>query len=118
MQNKYTSISPCELGLKLHDLFKKKDLTQLDIALETGIDQSQVSRILNGKFKSVDSKNVKKICKYAELEIRRKAKPRRKAHQSDLLMRAIDSVWDGSDKQEKVLAKLIRAVKPMLTLKD
>lgn len=42
-----------------------RNITQQAIALATGVHQSQISRILSGEVRRA-SKNVIKICKYAE----------------------------------------------------
>ena len=44
-------------------------ITQAEVALHTGVDQSQISRILKGKNKR-ESENVQKLCKFAETLIK------------------------------------------------
>lgn len=53
-------------GLRiLSDQIAEKKLTQQQIALATGVHQSQISRILAGKA-SRPSRNILKLCKYAD----------------------------------------------------
>lgn len=69
------------------------ELSQSKIAIDTGVHQSQVSRILSGHGK-LASKNTLKLCKYIT-----------DLHSSDLinkpidqrLLNAIQKIWDGSN---------------------
>lgn len=51
--------------LLLSDYMDRKQLTQQELALATGVHQSQVSRILAGRARRT-SRNLLKLCKYAE----------------------------------------------------
>ena len=116
MQIKSNTKTPEKLSLELRTHFTKNKLKQVDIERNTGVNQAQISRILNGKFRNVDSKNVKLLCKYANLITKNESQLTKKANQSVLLMDAINSVWDGSECQEKLLAKLIKSMKPTLKI--
>ena len=87
-------------------VFEKK-VSQLEIAAATGIDQSQVSRILNGEFRR-SSKNVQKLCLYANSLLGISEKPSPATNQ--VLMLAIGDVWDGTDKHAMALATVIRSL--------
>jgi 1,4-dihydroxy-2-naphthoyl-CoA synthase len=81
------------------------------VASDTQIDQSQVSRILSGKFVRVGP-HVLKICKYAGLAVNRpKAK---KKVISRKLLEAIGNTWDGTTESEEVLCNIINSIKPIV----
>ena len=74
------------------------------LATEVGVDQSQVSRILSGEFKTI-TPPVIRICKYANIFAQEKVEK-----DKSCLIEAIDEVWDGSDEIEELLLNLIRSV--------
>lgn len=80
----------------------KQSLTQQLLGEKTGLNQSQVSRIIRGDFKRC-SKSVLKICKYLRIEIPLSTpdNPRLNA--------AICRAWDGSKQHEDALIELIDA---------
>lgn len=82
---------------------------QEDISVSTGVSQSQVSKILSGRFKAV-SPNVKKICKYANIQIHSNAG----VDIPEELKEAILDLWDGSRESEKALVKTLRTMKGLL----
>ena len=49
----------------LRDLVSSSTTTQSEVSRVTGVHQSQISRILSGNMRR-SSKNVQKLCKYAE----------------------------------------------------
>ena len=81
------------------------------IAKKTGVDQSQVGRILALDFVHI-SPNVKKICKYAKISLNHKME-----HSSKNIEDALNEVLDGSEEVERMLVNLIRSVGPMLNHK-
>lgn len=56
-------VSIPSLTAEINAVVRRKGITQEKLAKEAGLHQSQVSRILRGKFK-LGSKNVCKLCKY------------------------------------------------------
>lgn len=81
-------------------------VTQSSVAIATGVDQSQISRVLAGQVKR-ESPNVLALCKYARnLHKTRKVDPR----QSDPLINALREVWDGSPEHAEALAGVIRSL--------
>lgn len=94
----------------LAELVRTRKLTQQELAAESGVHQSQVSRILSGSPKR-PSRNVQRLCSYAE---RRREQSR--ADRGGLLdppqalSRALSRVWDGSEEHAKALADLLDAV--------
>lgn len=77
-------------------------ITQLALAREAKVHQSQVSRILKGKFARV-SENVMRICKYADISFIQEQPL------SPKLQKALEGVWDGSPGQEAALVQLLNA---------
>jgi transcriptional regulator with XRE-family HTH domain len=55
-----------QISARLSIIFEESGLTQQAIAKDIGIDQGRISGFLAGKFKR-NSKNLKKLCKYAEM---------------------------------------------------
>jgi len=108
------NISPANLGQKLKKIFDEKGITQPAIALYTGINQSQISRIFNGDFRRLYGKNVRELCKYANIVIKKNQKSPQDPRKSNLLMNALGDVWDGSKQKERALAKLIRTLEPLV----
>lgn len=83
---------------------KLSGLTQTEIARETGIHQSQVSRIMNGDFTRVTAKSVRRLCEFAHI--------RTEADDLSLtstLQNTLRGIWDGSKAQERAIVNLLRA---------
>ena len=105
MQNNLTS-KTSDLLQMLSRAILNGSVTQSAIALSTGVDQSQISRILAGQVKR-ESENVLALCKYAEeIHNARTVDP---CH-SELLMGALREVWDGSPEHAKAIAGVIRSL--------
>lgn len=82
-------------------------VTQLQIARETGVHQSQISRILSGNTKRL-SKNVEIVCNYAESTIAPASIGGNIARRA--LTAAILDIWDGTQRHADVLEDAIRAI--------
>jgi len=81
------------------------------IARDTKIDQSQVSRILSGKFVRVGP-HVLQICKYADITFMLPTVKQKII--SKKLIEAIDNTWDGTPEVEEILCNVINSIKPMV----
>ena len=80
-------------------------LTQQEIAKATGVDQSQVSRILAGEAKR-PSRNVARLCSYAKgLQAPSTGKSGRAQ-----IDRAIDQLWDGSPRHASAIAGVLVSI--------
>ena len=102
-----------ELIKSLHEYRQHLERGEVSlIAKETQVDQSQVSRILNGDFKVV-SKSVIKICRYANI-----CTDGHSSKDTSSLLNAIEEVWDGSKEIEGLLLRLILSVKPISARSD
>ncbi len=89
---------------------RQRQLSQLQIASASGVDQSQVSRILSGKSKRA-SPNLLRVCKYAA-SVRAAAPETHPASTtaSAQLTDAVLRVWDGSPAHAGALVELLEAV--------
>lgn len=87
-----------------------KKLTQREVAFGSGVHQSQVSRILAGVNVRA-SKNVLKLCKYAD-ERRARYEPTssdtQKSHLE--LQQALSRLWNGSRMHADSIIELLNAV--------
>lgn len=79
--------------------------TSVSIAKEVGINQSQVYRNLFGAPKRLTKTHLK-LCEYAKIGIETKAAD---PSTSSILMKALASIWDGSDDHANRLAELLFA---------
>lgn len=106
MQNSLTKDQLDALD-KLRAAVASRDVTQQQIAKATGVDQSQVSRILAGQTKRA-SANVIRLCKFAyEIELPGGHDP----SQSQSLMNALRLVWDGSSAHAEAIAQVLLSLR-------
>jgi transcriptional regulator with XRE-family HTH domain len=88
---------------KLNDIFNQRGEIQNTIALNTGIKQSEISKVLNGVRKK-PNEAFQKLCQYAEIEFPEKisnpiADPR--------IQQALARSCDGSEESIVLIARLI-----------
>jgi len=91
---------------QLRCVFDKNGATQQEIAKQSGVHQSQVSRILRGEFKRL-TRNVLKICKYANVA------PSRLTGKDPLspeLKKVLIRLLNGPPNKEKALLRLFKAI--------
>ncbi len=73
-------MSPIEI--RLRELRKARGLTQVQVAEETGIDQSQISRIESGETTGMDFSVMERLCTVLRCEpgdlLKRTPRPRRR----------------------------------------
>ena len=113
IMNESTCIdSPISISSELVRKFKEGSIGQPEIAEKSGVSQSQVSRILSGKFKR-RSKNVDSICKYAKLVV---FTPKVDPMQNKALMDALSSAWDGTEDHAKILVNILNSVRNLRKL--
>lgn len=98
--------SPQAIAAVLRAKFIELGMKQKAIAQACGLDQGQVSRILNGHFKEYKG-HVENLCKYAEISI---VPHTVDPSQNPALMQALRKVWDGSDKHAQAIAKVVLAL--------
>ncbi|HSK74453.1 MAG TPA: helix-turn-helix transcriptional regulator [Pyrinomonadaceae bacterium] len=104
-------MNKAKIGRQIQEYLEKEKITQKELARLAKVDQSQISRIINGNFRKV-SKNVKRICKYAKVDLD-SVKENKNPAQNSELMEAISLVWDGTNKNAKALATVIRSLKEL-----
>lgn len=98
---------------ELSRLVRTLGIPQEEIALATGVTQPHVSRVLSGSV-STTSKAYRHICAY----VLSKKSPisMHRVVESQELVSAIASIWDGSEEQARALGAVIRSLAPLLTL--
>lgn len=100
------------LHKKIEQWFINSGLTQKQLSEITGINQGNISRIINGTFKKANSDSILRICKYAKIDIN---EPLHKSPcENDKITQAIKEVWDGSDESAHKIAKYLLALKGIL----
>lgn len=80
-------------------------ITQKQVSKATGVDQSQISRILSGQILRV-SGNVKKLCKYAE-----NLSPKDNHFETTCEQRVVESalrLWNGTPDHAELLGELFK----------
>lgn len=105
--NKIVCINNPEIiSAQLAMRIKEMNKTQINITEDTGINQSQVSRIVSGRF-SLCSKNVRKLCKYANIEV---VECDSNTIWNKKLMKVLNSAWDGTEEHAKAITQILLAV--------
>ncbi len=89
----------------LIDWKEKNPKMQIFIQEKTGVDQSQISKILSGKSRRI-SKNVIKVCKYTKIDIDSDDKLKI----SEPLMSAVLNTWDGSKESELLIIDILNNI--------
>jgi hypothetical protein len=84
--------------------------SQTHIAIESGVKQYFVNRLIRGRVKKVND-DVRKICNYAKIKLQNGIKL---TEGNERLQRALDQVWDGNDESAQVLAALIEVIGPIV----
>lgn len=98
--------NPSNIACELTRKFKEHAVCQIEVSKLIDVSQSQISRVLAGKFKR-RSKNVNKLCKFANIKFERhKVDP----VQNRILIDALMEVWDGTDHHAKAIAKVLKAL--------
>ncbi len=98
-----------EIAKQFNKYIRDNNIIEQTVANATNTSQSFVSRIRTGNFKRI-TENVKKVCEYASIDLDSIKKESNPAENTDI-MKAIDDVWDGTDKKAKALARVIRSLK-------
>lgn len=95
---------------ELNQLVEAHELLQSDLANAIGLSQGQVSRLLSGDFKKT-GKTYERLCIY----VSKIARQREQINpiENEEIMNAIASVWDGSPRQARYLAQIIRSLGPL-----
>lgn len=83
------------------------NLRQVEIAAATGLSQSQVSRILNGR-RIRDSESTDAVCIYVQSQA--KTVGVKDVQSCAPLMTALSKVWDGTNKHAEALSSVIESL--------
>lgn len=108
--NKHLTVK--EIAKALHRWMERGELSQALIAEKLNIHQSQVSRILRGNFKRFSS-NVRKFCDEARIDVQAVAPERVRPRKSRRLQKALEEVWDGTERHERALIRVIRSLQQL-----
>jgi hypothetical protein len=84
----------------------------VQVAADTGIHQSQVSRLLRGQFHR-RSRNVERLLAYADKPGRRAAAPGRAQAAKASVIRAALRTWDTTPEGAQALVRLLRSVQDL-----
>jgi transcriptional regulator with XRE-family HTH domain len=84
-------------------------VSTVQIAADTGIHQSQVSRLLRGHFRRI-SPNVRALLAYASKGRPGKAEPRAADAARTAVIRAALRTWDATPEGAQALVRLLRSV--------
>lgn len=84
-----------------------RGVTQVQLAEGAKASQSQVSRLLAGRSRRL-SKATLRICGYATINtyVTKLSDPRK----SEILVQALQRVWDGSDEHAKSIARVVSSL--------
>ena len=84
-------------------------VSTVQIAADTGIHQSQVSRLLRGHFRRL-SPNVRALLAYAAKQKPQKPAPRAAQAAKTAVIRAALRTWDATPEGAQALVRLLRSV--------
>ena len=87
-------------------------VSTIQIAADTGIHQSQVSRLLRGHFRRL-SPNVRALLAYAGKGPPKQAEPRAADAARAAVIRAALRTWDATPEGAQALVRLLRSVQEM-----
>ncbi len=88
---------------KINAYLELNGITYTKAALDTGISQPQVSKILSG-FTKKPSNDLYKLCEYAGITYKPKLL---EAHTDPRIIKAINKVWDGRDETIELIVRMI-----------
>lgn len=102
--------NPQLLAYQLAEQATLLEISQTEIATATGINQSQISRIFDGKVKR-HSKALEKISAF--LDMQPKVIPMDIVKSNNELMTALSETWDGTSAHSVALANIIRTLRAL-----
>lgn len=98
--------------LALEAYLREHAISQSELGRLAGVPQPQVNRFLSGRTKSITD-DVEKLCRYAKIDPKRGIGSLK---DNAPIAQAVSSVWDGTEQSAEVLAELIRALGPLMTI--
>ncbi len=102
--------NPQLLALQLAEQANRLNISQTEIATATGINQSQISRIFDGKVKR-HSKALEKVSVF--LNMQPNVVPIDIVKSNNELMQALSVTWDGTSAHSVALANIIRTLRAL-----
>lgn len=100
---------------RLHALSRR--VSTVKIAADTGVHQSQVSRLVRGQFKRL-SPNLLKLLEYADAPRRRNAADAGREAAKKAVVRAALRTWDSTPGGAQALVRLLRSVEKLKILRQ
>jgi hypothetical protein len=94
---------------ELHRLMQLRGWNTSETALNTGIHQSQVSRILAGNFKTFSS-NVIKICMEFGMEPKDYCEGKHRDEDRKQIANSAIAIWDGTRQDAGLVVSLLREI--------
>jgi len=95
----------------LREAFRKSGVRQSDLSKVIGINQSQISRLLNGRFQR-KSKSIDALCVHFRVSLVTR-KNAIKLHNYPELASCLDEVLDGSRKRERAVIRLLKSAQTL-----
>jgi len=102
-------IDKAKTSLRLKAAAARQNLKQADIASKTGINQSQVSRLLKGKFQR-RSKNLNALCQILNVKVA-VAKGEISLSQYPDLSACLSEIMDGTRQKESAVVQLLNSAR-------
>jgi predicted XRE-type DNA-binding protein len=106
---KITSEGKKKLVADLQRYMQQRNWNISDVAANSGVHQSQVSRIVAGDFKTFSS-NIIKICITFGLELQSYYENTREDEDRKQIANSAISIWDGSRQDAGVVVSLLREI--------
>jgi transcriptional regulator with XRE-family HTH domain len=98
-------------ALRLREALRKSGVSQMSLSKVIGINQSQVSRLLNGRFQRAP-KSIYALCIYLKVNpVARKDSIKLQKY-PDLAL-CLDEVLDGSRKRERAVIRLLKSAQTL-----
>lgn len=98
------------MAKSIREYMTEAGVNQEQLSEHTGVHQSQISRFRRGKFRRW-SPNLETICDYAKIDLSGEEFGYTTKIENTELLNAIGEVWDRTERNAKVLAKIIRSLK-------
>ncbi len=106
---------PDDLAVRVKIAMQVARHKQKDVKIETGVDQSQISRILNGKYTRM-GRAVRALNKYANMQINHEAQ-KLQGEIRQRIRKAVDDLWDGNVEDGKSILYMLELIRVIMSRK-
>jgi transcriptional regulator with XRE-family HTH domain len=100
------------LGAQLTTLFRDRNLSQAAVASDLGVTQGEVSRILRGRFKTLNTL-VTKLCTYVNIDPRDFRQVTKAATSRADAILALSLACKGQKSRERTVVRILRAIQDL-----